>query len=68
MQSTHRYLHLLRLVQSKNAAAAYCTAEHNTCRRVCTYLGTDEDGGAWQLYGNAHDWIISNQHMARTGG
>jgi hypothetical protein len=27
-----------------------------------------EDGGGWQLYGNAHDWIVSNQHMARTGG
>jgi len=27
-----------------------------------------EDGGDWQLYGNAHDWIIAKQHMARTGG
>ena len=27
-----------------------------------------EDGGALQLYGNAHDWIISHQHMVRTGG
>ena len=29
---------------------------------------TYQDGGPWQLYGNAHDWIVSGQRMARTAG
>ena len=34
--------------------------------RTIFYHNRYEDGGDWQLYGNAHDWIVSQQHMQRT--
>ena len=33
--------------------------------RTIFYHNRYEDGGDWQLYGNAHDWIVSQQHMQR---